>query len=192
MDDSGSSVLCDTSMGVIRPNVPKTLRRKVFDVLHGNSYSGVRATVDLIRKRYFWPSLRKDCAIWTKSCLRCQHSRVQRHVHAPVGNYDLPLERFRFIHIDIVGPLPSSRCYTFCLTYFDGYTRWPEAFSMTNQTAETVAETFFSGWTSRYGVPESIVTDRSKNFESDLFYTFSNSWVLKREGLPRIIPHLTT
>ncbi|GFU04506.1 integrase catalytic domain-containing protein [Trichonephila clavipes] len=73
--DSGSSVLCDTS---------KTLRRKVFDVLHGNSHPGVRATVDLIRKRYFWSSLRKDCENWPRTCLQCQRSKVQRHVLMPL------------------------------------------------------------------------------------------------------------
>ncbi|GFQ90711.1 hypothetical protein TNCT_733331 [Trichonephila clavata] len=60
--DSGSSILCDTSTGVICPIVPKALRRKVFDVIHRNSHPGVRAIVDLIRKRYYWPSLHKDCA----------------------------------------------------------------------------------------------------------------------------------
>ncbi|GFR23212.1 pro-Pol polyprotein [Trichonephila clavata] len=121
---SESSVLCDTSTSVIHPIVPKTLRRKVFDVLHGNLRPSVRATIDLIRKRYFWPSLRKCCANWAKSCLQCQHSKVQRHVHGPFGNYDLSQDIFLFIRIDIIGPLPSSRGYTFCLTCIDRYIIW--------------------------------------------------------------------
>ncbi|GFQ94203.1 hypothetical protein TNCT_393031 [Trichonephila clavata] len=69
--ESPSSVLCDTSTGVIRLIVPKTLRRKMFDVLHGNLHLWECATVNVIRKRYFWPSFRKDRASWKKSCLQC-------------------------------------------------------------------------------------------------------------------------
>ncbi|GFV36312.1 hypothetical protein TNCV_2233591 [Trichonephila clavipes] len=94
--------------------------------------------VHLMWKRYFLPSQRKDCANWTKSCLLCQHSKVPRHVHGPVGNCDLPLHRFRFIHIDIVD-------YAFYLTFSDTYSIWADTFPMTNQTTETLAETFFSG-----------------------------------------------
>ncbi|GFR01216.1 hypothetical protein TNCT_158951 [Trichonephila clavata] len=61
--NSRSSVLCDTSMGVICPNVPKTLRRKVFDVLHGNSHPGVRITIDLKKRVIFDPRFVKTVQI---------------------------------------------------------------------------------------------------------------------------------
>ncbi|KAG8194082.1 hypothetical protein JTE90_003027 [Oedothorax gibbosus] len=44
---------------------------------------------------------------------------------------------------------------------------------MCDQTADTVAETFFNEWVTRYGVPEKITTDQGRQFESDLFSSLS-------------------
>jgi transposase InsO family protein len=40
-------------------------------------------------------------------------------------------------------------------------------------SAESVAEAFYSGWVSRFGAPETIVTDQGRQFESELFHSFS-------------------
>jgi hypothetical protein len=56
-----------------------------------------------------------------------QRSKVSRHTVTPVGDFTLSLARFLHIHIDLVGPLPTSAGYTYCLTAVDRFTRWLEA-----------------------------------------------------------------
>jgi hypothetical protein len=94
---------------------------------------------------------------------------VQRHSIAPLASFPTPDARFDVVHIDIVGPLPSSHGYIYLLTCVDRYTRWPEAIPLTTITSEAVAHAFISGWISRFGVPSSIITDRGRQFESHLW-----------------------
>ncbi|UYV63747.1 hypothetical protein LAZ67_2005485 [Cordylochernes scorpioides] len=49
------------------------------------------------------------------------------------------------------------------------YSKWPEAFPISDKTALSVAKAFFRGWISRYGVPATITTDKGCEFESHLF-----------------------
>jgi len=61
----------------------------------------------------------------------------------PTGNFIVPTKRFEHIHTDIVGPLPISKGYRYCLIVVDRFSRWPEAFPMKNITAEIIAQRLF-------------------------------------------------
>ena len=164
LPNSTNLLYCDASTGT--KNVPLSWRRIVFDSLHGLSHPGIRATQKLITSRFVWPGINSDVRRWTRSCIQCQRAKVQGHTKTPLTSFRTPDSRFDVIHINLVGPLPPSRGFTYLV---DRFTRWPEAIPLTSITSDAVAQAFLSGWISRFGVPSTIVTDRGCQFESHLW-----------------------
>ena len=51
----------------------------------------------------------------------------------------------------------------------DYFTKWPEAYALPDQEAETVVDALVGGTISRFGAPQSIHSDQGRNFESRTF-----------------------
>nr|VZI11278.1 unnamed protein product [Spirometra erinaceieuropaei] len=84
------TILCDVSTPSHRLFVPPSLRCKVFSSLHNLSHPGSRATDKLVSDRFVWPGMHKDIKAWTRTCIACQRSKIQRHNKAPIGTFPRP------------------------------------------------------------------------------------------------------
>lgn len=163
-------VVVDTRASLPRPVVPPEMTQTVFASLHNMSHPGIKATRKLISGLYVWPTMSRDITEWVRTCAQCQAAKVTTHTKTAFRHFDRPpSSKFADLHVDLVGPLPPSQGYRYLLTVVDRFSRWAEAFPITNIEAATCAETLVHGWVQRYGVPVSIVTDRGRQFTSSLW-----------------------
>ena len=112
--------------------------------------------------------MKRDIRKWCQECHSCQSSKFHRHAQAPLQQHTLPRDRFRSLHVDLVGPLPVSQGMTYLFTVIDRLTRWPEVIPVPDAQA-TCAPALLSHWIARFGVPEDI-TRCGMNVTSSLEY----------------------
>jgi hypothetical protein len=75
--------------------------------------------------------------------------------------------------IDIVGKLTSAQGnYTFAIVAVEYFTKLVEAKPVTNVTSATIQKFFWKNIICRYGVPQQIIVENAKYFDSDMFTDF--------------------
>ncbi|GFU77774.1 transposon Tf2-11 polyprotein [Trichonephila clavipes] len=119
--NSSTEIMCDLSTGTARPYIPKQHRQDVFSDMHNLSHPGIRRSVHLMKQRFVWPSISSDVTKWARHCLACQKSKIHRHTRSPLSSFQEPSQRFDHVHLDLIGPLPPSNGYTYCLTMIDRF-----------------------------------------------------------------------
>ena len=169
VDMAGTKVLCEVSDPKNpRPMVPISQRNLVVNLLHHGDHPSAKETLRRTTKDYYWPNMRKNVVQFVKTCHPCQSAKQSATEKSGIGHFPVPDERFSYIHIDVVGPLPESRGYKYLLSVLDRTSHWLELYPMKSASAAECAEAFLQSL-ARFGAPATAVSDNGNSFVSRLW-----------------------
>lgn len=88
---------------------------------------------------------------------------------------------FQRLAVDVLGPLPVTFSGNRYIVVFMEYlTKWPEIFAVKNADAVTIANLLTDEIIPRHGAPRTLLSDRGKNFLSNLVLEVCKLYSIKK------------
>ena len=153
--------------------VPCQGHEAILQELH-SGHPGICRMRSLARMYVWWPGIDSVIEKTVRSCTECQAVQAAPPL-APLNPWKWPARPWARLHIDFAGPFQGK---TF-LVIIDAHSKWIEAMSVgSTSSAAAILElrTLFS----RYGIPETLVSDNGTGFTSGEFENFLATNGVKR------------
>ena len=132
-----------------------------------------KSVYDIVKRKYWWPSMIQSIRLFITGCRKCQLHKSKSLIPAPLHPIDptpLPFERWG---IDFIQDLtPSRNDNKNIITAIDYATRWVVARPANSRSGEVALKFLFEEIISRFGVPQSIITDRALCFTKGVFHQY--------------------
>ncbi|KAL5505800.1 hypothetical protein EMCRGX_G007305 [Ephydatia muelleri] len=145
--------------------VPEKGRNYVLQELHGG-HPGISRMKSLSRTFVWWPGIDKDIEMLVSKCPQCQAARPSPPV-APLQPWSWPTRPWARLHIDDAGPVEGQML----LVVIDAHSKWIEVEVGKDATAEATIQRLRIIF-SRFGIPETVMTDNGPCFSSREFHDF--------------------
>jgi len=111
--------------------------------------------------------MRKSIEEYVRRCDKCQTRKGKHEFRAPLGAVEDPSEPFQVTSMDITGPYcVTPRKNRYLLTFIDHFTKYVEAFPITDVSAETCARIYATQIIARHGSGSTLITDQGRSFTS--------------------------
>ncbi|XP_037978548.2 uncharacterized protein K02A2.6-like isoform X1 [Plutella xylostella] len=161
--------------------IPTVLRESVTEELH-QSHFGIVRMKQMARSYFWWPNLDSEIDMITKNCIICLNNH-KNPPKTPLKPWPVPPSPWYRLHADFLGPF-HNKMY---LVIVDSYSKWPEAFEMSNIGAARTVE-ILKALFCRYGFPVHLVTDNGPTFTSAEFNKFCQTLNIKHTFTPPYHP----
>lgn len=170
------------------PNDP-ALRNELLRIHHDDpmaGHFGVKKMLGLLRRKYYWPSMRKSIEAYCRTCQSCQKGKPR--THAPYGtlaSLPQPTRPWTWITMDFITDLPSctvkGKEVNAILVVVDRYTKMAKYLHCRKDIdTPELASLLFDGVFSQYGFPTDITSDRGAVFTSNYWSQLCYHMRIKR------------
>uniref|UniRef100_A0A3P9KPU5 Gypsy retrotransposon integrase-like protein 1 n=2 Tax=Oryzias latipes TaxID=8090 RepID=A0A3P9KPU5_ORYLA len=160
--------------------VPDRLRSDVITWGHSSKiacHGGVRRTLMLLKRRFFWPSMESDVREYVSACTTC--ARAKSSNSPPAGHLhplSTPSRPWSHIAVDFVTGLPPSHGYTVIFTIIDRFSKSAHFIPLSQlPTATETAQILINFVFRHHGIPSDIVSDRGPQFTSQVWKAFCSA-----------------
>ena len=172
------------------PYVPEIIHSEVISRQHNDplaGHFGIDKTRELVSRKHYWLSLRKDVENYVKGCDVCLTSKVVRHKpYRDLQSLLVPTHQWKDLSMDFVTGLPLSadwkgNSYDSILVIVDRLTKMVhyEPVKVTIN-APRLAEVIIEVVVQHHGLPDSIISDRGAIFTSKFWSSLCYFLGIKR------------
>jgi hypothetical protein len=147
--------------------IESTVRTTIIaEAHHELAHLGTQKTYLHIAPHCYWPKMFKDVERYVQTCPDCQVNKQPTTKPAGVAHVlPIPERPWQSVAIDFIAPITASQGYTNIMVIMDRFSGFLLCFPLKNKfSAVDVADTFLFTFYGRYGLPESIVSDRDTRF----------------------------
>jgi transposase InsO family protein len=174
-----SNILCrkvksDNGREVLLPFILSDRREHIIRQNHEVlGHMASKTVFDILKRKYWWPAMMNSIRTFIANCRKCQLHKSKPLIPAPLHPIEptpLPFERWG---IDFVQDLTPGRAQnTNIITAIDYATRWVVTRPTRSRSSEEALSFLFEEIISRFGVPQSIITDRALCFTKGVFQNY--------------------
>lgn len=155
--------------------VPASLRNDVLRRMHESplesAHAGVERTWHKISRMFYWHRMRKDVKAYCLTCDICQKTKPRNFTkYGRLLPHYIPGRPFESVSMDLITGLPMSDGFNAIWVVVDRLTKFALFVpTTTGLDSPGFADLFVRHVVARFGIPESVVTDRDPRWTHDFW-----------------------
>ena len=167
-------------LSCLHPKKVNELLSKLHDGVCGSHVGGSSLAYRAMTQGFWWLQMQKDAAEYVWKCEQCQkHAPL---IHQPASHLNPVNSPWSFAQwgLDILDPFPRATSNRrFVLVAVDYFTKWAEAEALANIRDVDIKKFVWENIVTRFGVPDSLISDNGLQFDSKAFRTFYSDLGIK-------------
>ena len=167
-----------------QPVIPEDLRLPILKLFHDipmAGHAGAQRMLSTMLPKVFWKNMAADVQKFTASCHICLKSKkMNRNGKVPMTKHSQTSYPFQFIHIDAIGPLPTTPAgHKHIQVVVDRFSKFCIAYPTTALDAATTTAEFIEKVILTEGAPTNMQSDNGTSYKNATMKSMCSTFSIK-------------